>query len=100
MNRVKEALRRIIDHQNREQKNNRDAYMTLDKQIKNLNISLGAYASDGGHLMDENSFLRKKRMNRAGGYSNPSDIFGVQGRKMPFPNKWNKYYPYKESNME
>lgn len=31
MNRVKEALRRIIDHQTREQKNNRDAYMSLDK---------------------------------------------------------------------
>ena len=78
MNRVKEALRRLLDHQNREQKHNREAYLNLDKQIKNLNISLGAYASDGGHLMDENSFLRKKRLNRAGGnYSNAQDIFGV-----------------------
>jgi arginine decarboxylase-like protein len=24
----------------------------------------------------------------------------VQGRKLPFPNKWSKYYPYKESTME
>jgi len=74
--------------------------MSLDKQIKNLNMSLGAYASDGGHLMDENSFLRNKRMNRGGQYSNAHEVFGVQGRKLPFPNKWNKYYPYKEAALE
>jgi hypothetical protein len=60
--------------------------MSLDKQIRNLNQSLGAYASDGGgagmyhsHLMDENSFLKKKRMNNKNGYL---DTFGIQGRKM------------------
>lgn len=41
MNRVKEALRRIIDQQNRDHKSNRDAFLDLDRQIKNLNQSLG-----------------------------------------------------------
>lgn len=39
-------------------------------------------------------------MNRGGQYSNAHDVFGVQGKKLPFPNKWNKYYPYKETGVE
>ena len=103
--RVRDALQRIINQQTRDNKNHRDAFLELEKQIRKIgqqingNQSMVAMVndtrlSDGGGPMSYsnkklNSSLNRSSVVATGLYGaspqNLGDAIGIQGKKLKFP---------------